>query len=114
MAFAEDGTVIVGGSDNGLVYIFEKNTGTLRQRLRHSQTARAQTVTVRIFANFVATLHSRTHQAYEGTDHMGILAASSNNDADTTITVMAFAVKLAGDRLWVVRFGKSFNNRDGR
>lgn len=97
MAFAEDGTVIVGGSDNGLVYIFEKNTGTLRQRLRHSQTARAQTVT-----------------AYEGTDHMGILAASSNNDADTTITVMAFAVKLAGDRLWVVRFGKSFNNRDGR
>ncbi|KAI6023549.1 WD40-repeat-containing domain protein, partial [Pisolithus microcarpus] len=47
VAFMEDGTVIVGGSDNGLVYIFEKNTGTLRQRLRHSQTARAQTVTVR-------------------------------------------------------------------
>ncbi|KAI6009779.1 WD40-repeat-containing domain protein [Pisolithus microcarpus] len=70
VAFMEDGTVIVGGSNNGLVYIFKKNTGTLRERLHHSQTARAQTVT-----------------AYEGTDHMGILAASSNNDMDTMITV---------------------------
>ncbi|KIK12252.1 hypothetical protein PISMIDRAFT_18872 [Pisolithus microcarpus 441] len=70
VAFAEDGTVIIGGSDNSLVYIFEKNTGTLWQRLHHSQMARAQTVT-----------------AYEGTDHMGILAASSNNNTDTTITV---------------------------
>ncbi|KIN98781.1 hypothetical protein M404DRAFT_156911 [Pisolithus tinctorius Marx 270] len=70
VAFVEDGTTIIGGSDNGLVYIFEMNTGTKQQVLQHSRTARTQTITT-----------------YDREDHTGIVAASSNNDMDNTITV---------------------------
>ncbi|KIN93144.1 hypothetical protein M404DRAFT_171732, partial [Pisolithus tinctorius Marx 270] len=70
VAFAEDSTTIVGGSDNGLVYIFEMNTGTKRQVLQHSRMAQTQTITT-----------------YNGEDHTGIVVVSSNNDADNTITV---------------------------
>ncbi|KAG6329478.1 hypothetical protein ID866_9611 [Astraeus odoratus] len=35
--FGEDSAVVVGGSDNGLVYIFDKMSGILLQTLWHSE-----------------------------------------------------------------------------
>lgn len=45
VSFAERGRVIVGGSDNGVVYVFDKS-GDLLQLLQHSKSGRVQTVMV--------------------------------------------------------------------
>ncbi|KAL4080645.1 hypothetical protein J3A83DRAFT_4184646 [Scleroderma citrinum] len=45
VTFAERGRVIVGGSDNGIVYIFNKTTGDLLQLLQHLKSSQVQTVT---------------------------------------------------------------------
>ncbi|KAI6109021.1 WD40-repeat-containing domain protein [Pisolithus croceorrhizus] len=79
VTFAEDGTVIVGGSDNGFIYVFKKNTRNLQQYLWHLKMAQMQTIMV-----------------YEGMDHMGIVAASSNNNTDNTITVWKKFTSITG------------------
>jgi outer membrane protein assembly factor BamB len=45
--FAEGGGVIVGGSDNGRVYIFNARTGAKLDVIHHSTDAMVQTVAVR-------------------------------------------------------------------
>ncbi|KAI6035887.1 hypothetical protein EDC04DRAFT_2604794 [Pisolithus marmoratus] len=45
VAIAEGGSMVVGGSDDGLVYVFDKATSELVQTLRHSTNGRVQTVT---------------------------------------------------------------------
>jgi hypothetical protein len=45
--FAEGGEVIVGGSDNGRVYIFSARTGAQLDVIHHSTDAMVQTVAVR-------------------------------------------------------------------
>jgi WD40 repeat protein len=49
VVFGENMDVVVGGSDAGVIYVFDKNTGTLKQVLKHADKARVQTVTVRFF-----------------------------------------------------------------
>lgn len=46
VAFAENAKVIVGGSDHGSVYVFERESGNTLQVLRHSENTFVQTVTV--------------------------------------------------------------------
>ncbi|KAG6328474.1 hypothetical protein ID866_10614 [Astraeus odoratus] len=38
VAFVENNTLVVGGSDNGGVYMFDKSSGALQQTLRHLKT----------------------------------------------------------------------------
>jgi hypothetical protein len=47
VVFGEKTDVVVGGSDAGVIYVFDKNEGTLKQVLKHADKARVQTVTVR-------------------------------------------------------------------
>jgi hypothetical protein len=47
VAFGEDCKVIVGGSDHGIVYVFDRKTGTPLQVLHHADRGLVQTVTVR-------------------------------------------------------------------
>ncbi|KAG1720367.1 WD40-repeat-containing domain protein [Suillus occidentalis] len=49
VVFGENTDVVVGGSDAGVIYVFDKNKGTLKQVLKHADKARVQTVTVRFF-----------------------------------------------------------------
>ncbi|KAG1728745.1 WD40-repeat-containing domain protein [Suillus paluster] len=49
LVFGEKTDVVVGGSDTGVIYVFNKNEGTLKQVLRHANKARVQTVTVWYF-----------------------------------------------------------------
>ncbi|KAG2029837.1 WD40-repeat-containing domain protein [Suillus americanus] len=49
VVFGENMDVVVGGSDAGVIYVFDKKTGTLKQVLKHADKARVQTVTVRFF-----------------------------------------------------------------
>ncbi|KAG2137124.1 uncharacterized protein EDB93DRAFT_1091337, partial [Suillus bovinus] len=51
VAFGAEGRLIIGGSDHGLVYVFERKSGKLLESLRHSSTGLVQTiaVSVRIF-----------------------------------------------------------------
>ena len=46
VSFGEDGTVLVGGSDHGAVYIFDTATGCPLDLLRHSDRDLVQTITV--------------------------------------------------------------------
>ncbi|KAG1827997.1 hypothetical protein EV424DRAFT_1536998 [Suillus variegatus] len=38
VAFGEEGKVVVGGSDNGLVYVFDRKTGDIIETLHHADT----------------------------------------------------------------------------
>ena len=46
VALAEDCTVIVSGSDHGTVYVFDRKTGDIMQKLRTKKDAWVQAVTV--------------------------------------------------------------------
>jgi WD40 repeat protein len=50
VAFGENGKVVVGGSDHGIVYVFDRQTGTPLQVLHHADRGLVQTVTVRDIA----------------------------------------------------------------
>jgi hypothetical protein len=47
VAFGEDDTVVVGGSDHGVIYVFDRKTGDVLDTLIHSRRGLVQTVTVR-------------------------------------------------------------------
>lgn len=46
VAFGEDSKVIVGGSDHGVVYVFDRKTGVLLDHLHHAKGGMVQAVAV--------------------------------------------------------------------
>ncbi|KAG1725150.1 uncharacterized protein EDB91DRAFT_1062420, partial [Suillus paluster] len=50
VAFGEEGKVVVGGSDNGLVYVFDRKTGQILKTLHHADTdvGLVQTISVSV------------------------------------------------------------------
>ncbi|KAG1896269.1 uncharacterized protein F5891DRAFT_936671, partial [Suillus fuscotomentosus] len=44
VAFGEEGKVVVGGSDNGLAYIFDRKTGQVLETLHHTDAGLVQTI----------------------------------------------------------------------
>ena len=46
VAFAEDSRLVVGGSDHGSVYVFDRRTGAPLDVLHHADKGLVQTVTV--------------------------------------------------------------------
>ena len=46
VALAEDCTAIVSGSDHGIVYVFDRKTGALKQKLRTRKDTWVQAITV--------------------------------------------------------------------
>lgn len=46
VSFGEDGKVVIGGSDNGLVYVFNRRTGEVIETLCHTAMALVQTIAV--------------------------------------------------------------------
>jgi hypothetical protein len=49
VAFVEDSKVVVGGSDHGAVYVFDRETGGILDVLRHAEAGLVQTITVSSF-----------------------------------------------------------------
>jgi hypothetical protein len=47
VAFGENSKVVVGGSDHGAAYVFDRETGTTLDLIRHADRGLVQTVTVR-------------------------------------------------------------------
>ncbi|KAI5981092.1 WD40-repeat-containing domain protein [Pisolithus marmoratus] len=86
VAIAEGGSMVVGGSDDGLVYVFDKATSELVQTLRHSTNGRVQTVTVRSVIMDRTTTDTH-HQTHDTGDIHYILAATSSNENDISISV---------------------------
>ncbi|KAL4064028.1 hypothetical protein J3A83DRAFT_4191426 [Scleroderma citrinum] len=86
VTFAERGRVIVGRSDNCIMYIFDKTTRDLLQLLQHSKSGQVQTVTT-----------------YDTANHYLVAAASSSNDHDNTITIWKKSIKPSpGNRTWAM------------
>ncbi|KAG2341495.1 hypothetical protein BDR05DRAFT_949587 [Suillus weaverae] len=77
VVFGEKTDVVVSGSDAGVIYIFDKNEGTLKQVLKHADKARVQTVT-RCLTDY---------KTYDGTHHSMIVGATSQNDAEPVISI---------------------------
>lgn len=48
VGFADDAKAIVGGSDHGAVYVFDRKTGAPLDVLRHAQHGLVQTIAVRV------------------------------------------------------------------
>jgi WD40 repeat protein len=48
VAFGEEGKVVVGGSDTGLAYIFDRKTGQVLETLHHADAGLVQTIAVSI------------------------------------------------------------------
>jgi hypothetical protein len=46
VAFGEDDRIVVGGSDHGAIYVFDRKTGSPLDNLIHSQVGHVQTITV--------------------------------------------------------------------
>lgn len=46
VTFGEETQIVVGGSDNGSVYIFEHKTGQLLETLQHANSGLVQTISV--------------------------------------------------------------------
>ena len=44
--FAEGSQVVVGGSDHGMVYVFDQKTGKVLQKLHHGKDELVQTIAV--------------------------------------------------------------------
>ena len=44
--FGEDGKVVIGGSDHGSIYVFDRRTGEVLQVLKHADDGMVQTITV--------------------------------------------------------------------
>ncbi|KAL4066844.1 hypothetical protein J3A83DRAFT_4190064 [Scleroderma citrinum] len=70
VTLAEGGTVVIGRSDDGFIYVFNKATSELVQMLQHSFIGQVQTVT--------------THDA--GDAHL-IIAVTSSNENNITISM---------------------------
>ena len=49
--FREECHIVVGGSDNGFVYIFEHKMGWLLEMLQHAKSRLVQTISVGTFMN---------------------------------------------------------------
>lgn len=54
VVFANNGALVVGGSDHGLVYVFDRTTGDVLGRLRHAKSGLVQTVTVSFVINILS------------------------------------------------------------
>jgi hypothetical protein len=46
VAFAEYGKAVVGGGENGTVYVFDRESGAILARLNHSKCGMVQTIAV--------------------------------------------------------------------
>lgn len=49
--FGEDGKVVVGGSDHGVVYVFDRRTGSQLDILHHANAGLVQTIVVSGYTN---------------------------------------------------------------
>lgn len=56
MTFGEKGQVVVGGSDHGIVYVFDRMTGNKLDELKVAERGMVQTVTVGPLKMFPATI----------------------------------------------------------
>ena len=46
VTFGENGQTVVGGSDHGAIYVFDRRSGELRDILQHTKSGLVQTITV--------------------------------------------------------------------
>ncbi|KAG1809291.1 uncharacterized protein BJ212DRAFT_1302540 [Suillus subaureus] len=65
--FGKKATLVIGGSNAGIIYVFDKNEGTLKQELQHTDKIASKT--------------------YNGTHHGIIFGATFVNDAEPNISI---------------------------
>jgi hypothetical protein len=90
VAFAEETRVVVGGSCNGVVYVFDRKTGTRLEILRHAKGGLIQTIAVRALDTRTGTWLTDTTQTHERDGVNTIFSASSQSCDDISIAVWQY------------------------
>ena len=96
VAFGEDSKVVVGGSDHGAVYVFDKKTGSPLHVLRHGERGMVQTLTVRGSSITSQSLENSGMcglQTHDTRDTSTIVSASSSNCEKASICVWVRKLK---------------------
>src|SRR5277367_4149124 len=83
--FAENSRAIVGGSDHGAVYVFDRKSGKKLAVLRHSERGLVQTITVRSMSSIVMPL--KGFQVHENDGLNVIVASSSDSSGENSISI---------------------------
>lgn len=77
IAFGEEGSVLVGGSDHGVVYFFDTTTGCPLDLLHHSDCSLVQTIMVSQLI-VIWTSVTEIGQTHSKDKHHMIVTATSN------------------------------------
>lgn len=56
VSFGEESRVVIGGSDSGVVYVFERRSGQLLEKIAHAATGLVQTISVSQTSNHLSRL----------------------------------------------------------
>lgn len=85
-AFSGNGTTVVGGSNHGLLYVWDRSNGALLQQMKHPDGGLVQTVTVS-FRIFVVPLNLNAvcNKAFERFDRSYFASASSGENEAISI-----------------------------
>jgi len=85
-ALAEGSSLVVGGSDCGVIHLFERRSGMAVGELQHAEGGLVQTIAVGEFLR-KRDVGADIMQAHDGDGWSCIAAASSNRSDDITITM---------------------------
>jgi hypothetical protein len=88
--FGEKGQVVVGGSDHGIVYVFDRMTGNKLAELKAAEQGMVQTVTVSLIIIPCNRQSNGTLQTHSREGIHTIVAATSNMRTPSTIKVWAY------------------------
>lgn len=87
VAFAEDTKVIVGGSDHGRVYLFDRKSGEAMGHLLHDDSGLVQTLAVSSSVNNGTHIPTHDEQTMNSTEACYIFTASSDDRANGKICI---------------------------
>lgn len=87
VAFANGNNAVIGGSDHGMVYIFDRESGTILKKIRHSKTGGVETIAVRNFFlsldsehRWLTPIHLLLLQVYDADGGSVLIATASVSD----------------------------------
>ncbi|KAF8953888.1 hypothetical protein BDZ97DRAFT_1929269, partial [Flammula alnicola] len=85
VAFADKSHLIVGGSDHGVAYIFERKTGKVLKRLKHAKKGGVETIGVRSSFNILPPFNNSVWQVQDTEDGVVLIATASTSMSSGTI-----------------------------
>lgn len=91
VAFANDDTLVVGGSDHGVIYVFDRTTGIVLDKYTHSKAGLVQTIAVSDLYLW-RPMYQPSLQTHDIGDDIIIAGATSGEGSDPYISLWRYKV----------------------